>query len=127
MLRGRWWVVGVLGVVLAVLVVVLVVQVRGDDERPRPTGVFVVGDSITTMAGGAELGPAGWTVDARPGRTTPEGIEVVQDHDLSGASVVIVALGTNDAFDDAATYGRRVDQMMDAIGDGPDVIWVNVD
>ncbi|CAN5575332.1 hypothetical protein BH10ACT1_BH10ACT1_37420 [soil metagenome] len=119
--------VGALGAVLSVLLVVLVVQVRGEEPVDRPTDVYVVGDSITTMAGGRDMGPAGWTVDARPGRTTPEGIDVVAAADLSGASVVIVALGTNDHLDDAATYGRKVDRMMAAIGPGPEVVWVNVD
>jgi len=117
---------GILAVVLAVLVGVLVVQRRGDPE-PERSGVFVIGDSITVMAGGTKLGPAGWTVDARAGRTTPEGIRVAAANDLSHPSVVVVALGTNDYRDSAAAYGRKVDQMLAAIGQGPDVIWVNVD
>ena len=66
-------------------------------------------------------------MDARSGRTTPEGIAIAADHDLADVDVVVVALGTNDADDDAATYGARVDQMLDAIGPGPDVVWINVD
>ncbi|QXC61585.1 hypothetical protein KSP35_01675 [Aquihabitans sp. G128] len=126
MARGRWWLVGALGVVLAVLVVVLAVRLRDDGGDTR-SGVFVIGDSITVMAGGQDLGPDGWQVDARSGRTTPEGIEVAAGQDLADRSVVIVALGTNDHTDDAATYGRKVDAMLRAIGPGPLVVWVNVD
>lgn len=126
MVRGPWWVVAGLAVVLAVLVAVLVDQ-RRDDADGEPTAVFVIGDSIEVMAGGEDLGPDGWVVDARSGRTTPEGIRVAEARDLSDVAVVMVALGTNDYGADADTYGRLIDRMIAAIGPGPEVIWVNVD
>lgn len=125
MARGRWWSVGALAVVLAVLVALLVLRLRPD--ATSPTEVFVIGDSIEVMAGGRDLGPEGWTTDARSGRSTAEGIEIAEAHDLSGVPVVMVALGTNDAGSDAVSYGRLVDRMLEAIGPGPTVIWINVD
>lgn len=122
----RWWLATTLGVVLAGLVVALVLQVRDDGGGPT-SAVFLVGDSITVMAGLDQEVPEGWTVDARAGRTTPEGIAIAEARDLGDVAVVVVALGTNDADDDAATYGARIDQMLDAIGPGPEVVWLNVD
>ncbi|MCU1497391.1 MAG: putative O-acetyltransferase [Acidimicrobiales bacterium] len=109
---------------VAVLAVLLVVQQRGDEAA---TDVFVIGDSIEVMAGGKDLGKEGWTVDAVSGRTTAQGIEVAEAHDLSDVPVVMVALGTNDYRADAESYGRLVDRMLEAIGPGPMVIWINID
>ena len=120
----RWWMAALLAVALAGLVAALV-QRGGDDEVGGD--VFVVGDSLTVTAGGSELGPDGWQVHARNGRTTAEGIEVVRANDLPQGGVVIVALGTNDHLDLAETYGRRIDEMVEAIGPGHRIIWVNVD
>lgn len=123
----RWWGAMALGAVLAVLLVVFVVQQRDEGPDGPAASVFLVGDSITVMARMDQEVPPGWAVDARAGRTTPEGIAVVEERDLADVDVVVVALGTNDAADDAATYGARVDRMLDAIGPGPEVVWINVD
>ncbi len=114
-------------VALVVALAVAAVVVSSSDDGPARRGVFVIGDSITVMAGGTHLGPASWEVDARSGRATHEGIEVAKAHDLSERAAVIVALGTNDHSDTKAAYARQIDAMMAAIGPGPDVIWVNVD
>ena len=119
----RWWVVGVLALALGVVVAGLVGQLS---DRGSP-GIFVIGDSITVMASGPDPWPGGWEVDAVSGRTTPEGIAVAQAADLAGRSAVIVALGSNDHSDSAAAFGVKIDQMIEAIGPGPTVIWVNVD
>jgi hypothetical protein len=93
--------------------------------------VFVIGDSLTVGAVGQGLGvdtdSVDWTIDAVVGRTTNAGITVAKDRDLRGYDLVIVALGTNDWQDSAGVYGTRVDRMVAAIGDGPDVAWINVD
>lgn len=90
-------------------------------------GVLLIGDSITVMAGGSEFERAGWTFNAYPGRTTPQGTELAQNLNASTREVVIVALGTNDYRDTADAYSVKIDKMMDVIGPGPRVIWVNVD
>ncbi len=90
-------------------------------------GVLLIGDSITVMAGGSEFERAGWTFNAYPGRTTPQGTELAQKLNASTREVVIVALGTNDYRDTADAYTVKIDKMMDVIGPGPRVIWVNVD
>ena len=119
----RWWVVGVLALALGFVVAGLVGQLS---DRGRAK-VFVIGDSITVMARGPDPWPDGWEVDAVIGRTTPQGIAVAHGTDLGDQSVVIVALGTNDHSDSAAAFGAKIDQMIEAIGPGPTVIWVNVD
>ena len=130
----RWWLVGALAAVLAVLVSALVVLVVArPDQAPDPVpksvqlrGVMLIGDSIAAMAGGPE-NKAAWTFNAYPGRTTPEGTEIARQLHASTHAVVIVALGTNDYRDTADEYGRKIDKMMAVIGAGPRVIWVNVD
>lgn len=42
------------------------------------------------------------------------------------ASTVVVALGTNDANGSSAAFAASLDKMMQAIGDGKRVYWVNV-
>ncbi len=127
----RWWFVGVLGSVLVILLAALVVHsVRSSNEDTKAvkrSGVLLMGDSIAAMASGPEFARAGWAFNAFPGRTTPEGTKVARKENASTREVVIVALGTNDYRDTAAAYGRKIDQMMDVIGPGPRVIWVNVD
>ena len=127
----RWWLVGALASVLVVLVAILVVRsVRAADEDRQPaqrSGVLLIGDSIAVMASGPEFDRAGWAFNAFRGRTTPQGTEVARKVDASTRAVVIVALGTNDYRDTAAAYGRKIDQMMEVVGTGPRVIWVNVD
>ena len=116
------------GRTLAVVVAVLVfgVGLVGCTRQGDRGSVLVIGDSLTVEATDQGLSRDGWDIDARDGRTTPEGIEVAENHDARRYERVIVALGTNDE-DDEATYARRVDQMMKVLGPEPDVVWVNVD
>ena len=95
------------------------------DPEPK---AFVVGDSLTV---GAEIGGLGvddgFTVDAEEGRTTEEGVAVVEATDLSGQEQVIVALGTNDYTDTTDEFTPKVDAMMAALGSEIPITWVNVD
>jgi lysophospholipase L1-like esterase len=82
--------------------------------------VFVLGDSIAESAGpeiydtiDAQLKALGWrpTIDARAGRTTPQGLEVLERRRDDVHDVVIVLLGHNDAVDPAA-YRDRLETMV---------------
>lgn len=121
-------------VVLAVVAVAVVglaaVRLTQTEEDPD---VLVIGDSLTVGAQDVGLGePTGggatrWKIDAVSGRTTNQGVEVAEAIDASQFRTVIVALGTNDYLDTAEAYGARIDVMMAALGDHPDVRWMNVD
>ena len=92
--------------------------------------VLVIGDSLTVGAVSAGLGdghPWRWTVSAETSRSTNRGIAIAQNRDIGAYDLVIVALGTNDYRDSAATYGTRIDNMMAALSPAPAVIWINVD
>jgi hypothetical protein len=76
----------------------------------QPTGVYVIGDSIT--AGAAEYLPGWWHVDAEPGRNVdllPEHLKLILAQNPSPRTVV-VALGTN------AVRGWSKQDYADAIG-----------
>jgi lysophospholipase L1-like esterase len=69
----------------------------------------------------------GWsvTVWAQEGLSTLGAASIVAaSHALIG-DVVVVALGNNDAGN-PATFGQRIDGVMQAIGPVPRVIWVNL-
>jgi len=105
----------------------------GDDgSRPQVEDdrVFVLGDSITESAGpeiydtiDGQLEALGWrpTIDARAGRTTPQGLDVLEDRRDDVHDVVIVLLGHNDAVDPAA-YRDRLETMMADLADVPLVL-----
>lgn len=115
------------GLAITLVVVALVVGLIAFTIQRERGQVLVVGDSLMVAAADNGLSRFGWDVDARSGRMTPEGIVVAASRHADRYRLVVVALGTNDGGDDATTYGRRVDQMMKAIGPEPDVVWVNVD
>ncbi len=98
---------------------------------PGPEGrVLVIGDSLTVGAAEQGLGDGHsweWTVRAVVGLTTEQAASSAAGFDPARYDVVIVALGTNDARDDAESFGDQVDQMMGALGNASRVIWVNVD
>lgn len=113
---------------LAVAVVVGLVAVTGCSKGDPPPTTFVVGDSLTV---GAEIGGLGsdgtMTVDAVVGRTTGQGVSVVEGVDLEPYEQVVVALGTNDYISSEAGFAADIDAMMAAIGSDIPVTWVNVD
>jgi len=91
--------------------------------------VLVIGDSLTLGAQQQDLGarkPWAWTVDAREGRGTNEGVAVAKQLSISSFQQVVVALGTNDYLDTKAAYASRIDAMM-AVLPVPRVVWINVD
>ena len=121
-MRRRGWA----AVIAAVAIGALAVSGCSKDD-PAPTA-FVVGDSLTV---GAEIGGLGrdgsLTVDAKEGRTTEQGVPIIEATDLAGYDRVIVALGTNDYTDTAAGFAPKIDQVMEAIGPDVPVTWVNAD
>ena len=105
----------------------------GDDGSRPPVDddrVFVLGDSITESAGpeiydtiDGQLEALGWrpTIDARAGRTTPEGLDVLERRRDDVHDVVIVLLGHNDAVD-PTTYRDRLETMVAELSDVPLVL-----
>ncbi len=93
----------------------------------------VVGDSLAvgSMNYWAEAfnsrGCALSFVDARGGRPTSEGVQVIEDLAQRGQlpDLLVVALGTNDSVD-PRTFGPRVQRIMALAGNRP-VVWVNID
>jgi hypothetical protein len=51
----------------------------------------------------------------------------VRAHHLPPGTRVVVALGTNDASESAEVYARRIDAVVEAVGPGRPILWVNVD
>jgi lysophospholipase L1-like esterase len=112
-------------------------------DTPSSSEVLMVGDSLTVGAQEylrRDLASAGWgeiEIDAASGRSvrmgfygSPEsGLKAVDD--LRGATADsdnwIVALGTNDvAVYDPAQYRSILEEMLDKIGTGHRVLWINV-
>lgn len=94
--------------------------------------VFVVGDSLTV---GAEpwladaVAGRGWRltgVDARVGRTVPEGLAVLRRRARSLPSTVIVALGTNNLGASDADIEAWVSSARRIVGDERQLGWVNL-
>ena len=69
--------------------------------------------------------PLGWkpTIDAQRGRTTPEGLRVLQQRRRDVHDVAVVLLGHNDAVDPTA-YRARIDAIVDELSDVPLVLLV---
>jgi lysophospholipase L1-like esterase len=94
-------------------------------------GVLVIGDSITANGFGdikkrlAVLGHPS-CINARVGRPTAEGVEVLRQYIRTTRipHTVILALGTNDTLDVAA-MPKLVRAAMFAAGASTKVIWVN--
>jgi GDSL-like lipase/acylhydrolase family protein len=112
---------------------------------PDPRAIVVVGDSLSVQAGGPErvaLDAAGWRTvrfDTQIGRRiatrsaapSSSGIAAVRALRATGGDALtwVIELGTNDVSeigDDARALGRSIDAMLDEIGPGHRVVWVNV-
>ena len=101
-------------------------------EGRRSSAVFVVGDSLTVDAtealpgAMAEQGVTLTGVDARNGRNTPQGLDVLATAAATGLpECVLIALGTNDVY--TATE-QSIDQWMAtarSIVGNRRLIWVN--
>jgi hypothetical protein len=96
--------------------------------------LFVVGDSLTV---GAEpwladaVRARGWRltgVDARVGRTVPEGLAVLRKHARAGTlpATVLVALGTNNLGASAADIETWMSTARGIVGDERQLGWVNI-
>jgi lysophospholipase L1-like esterase len=92
-----------------------------------PSKVFLVGDSLTAGAEASHLVPSTWTIDAKVGRTTAEGIEILKTTDLASYDAVIVALGANDYGATEAAYKDQIATVMTHVGATKPIWWVNVD
>ena len=105
----------------------------GDDgSRPgvRDDRVLVLGDSIVESADPAhddtirrQLVPLGWQpiIDGQQGRTTPQGLEVLQRRRRDVHDAVVVLLGHNDAVD-PTLYRARMEAIVDELADVPLVL-----
>jgi lysophospholipase L1-like esterase len=111
----------------------------------RYGAIRVLGDSLSAQSWDEEsaaLAAQGWvpvTIDAVPGRRTnvtekgiPSGLAgLVRTRETSAGDVPtwVVELGTNDVSelgDDADGYRDVIETMLDAIGPGHRIVWVNV-
>jgi hypothetical protein len=112
---------------------------------PDAHAIAVVGDSLGVQAGGPELREleaAGWRtvlLDAQMGRRInvesfrppTSGISAVRAIRAAHRDPLtwVIELGTNDVpmiGDDARALERPIDAMLDAIGPGHRIVWVNV-
>jgi lysophospholipase L1-like esterase len=101
---------------------------------PGASHVFLLGDSIFaamapeyTNAAQRVIGANDWavTLDAAPGRTTAQGIDVVRARRSELGDIVVVQLGNNDGGN-RAIYTERVLTMMDELRDVPLVYWTTM-
>jgi hypothetical protein len=92
-----------------------------------PSKVFLVGDSLTAGAEASHQLPSTWTIDAKVGRTTAEGIEILKTTDVASYDAVIVALGANDYGATEAAYKDQIATVMTHVGATKPIWWVNVD
>lgn len=98
-----------------------------DEPAPR---VLIVGDSLTVgsaAAGLEDLTDVVLTVKAFGGVTMGQGAIVLADTDLSEYDEIVVALGSNNTTDTQAEMVEELSAVMDAVGDGRPVVWVNLD
>ena len=112
------------GAIVALVIVPVASACAKDD--PQPTAA-VIGDSLTVGAEMMGLDEDTWKVDAKQGRTTDAAIRVAEGLDPASFEQVVVAVGTNDYLDSEATYAKRIDEMMTALGSDVPVTWINVD
>lgn len=96
--------------------------------------LLVVGDSLTVGAAPwltDAVRARGWRltdVDARVGRTVPEGLAVLKKRARAGTlpSTVIVALGTNNLGASDADIEAWVSTARSVVGDARQLAWVNI-
>jgi hypothetical protein len=92
--------------------------------------VFMVGDSVMVSATDELIaaGPShGWApaVDAKVGRTTAEGAQIVATRRGSLPGTVVVALGNNDGAN-AALFAARIDAIMSQLTSVRNVVWLTL-
>lgn len=112
--------------------------VRSASPAPSPTHhVYIIGDSLTV---GPELFASlsrrvsktrNWNsalVNAKVGRTIPQGISVLNRAKFRAPTAIVVALGTNDVLSrrEASYPARAIDDFMRA-AQGKPVLWMNLE
>lgn len=119
---------------LAVTVAVICSACQGlprASKVPDPDSgrVLIIGDSLTVGArdfGGFTLPGRHVTISAQTGRSTSQGISVLETSAAQNYDLVVMALGTNDYYASENQMGAWVDRAMTAARGTP-VVWVNVD
>lgn len=107
------------------------------DRAPTTHHVYIVGDSLTFGAKHfASLTrrvatTRKWTstiVNAKPGRSISQGIEVIKKAKLRNPTAIVVALGTNDLLSQRSTSypAIAIDRFMNA-ANGKPVLWLNIE
>jgi len=112
--------------------------VQNSSSSPSPTHhVYIIGDSLTV---GPQLFASlsrrvtrtkNWNstlVNAKVGRTIPQGISVLRKAKFRTPTAIVVALGTNDVLSrrEASYPAQAIDQFMRA-AQGRPVLWLNLE
>lgn len=111
------------------LVALAVLVVAAPAARAADGPVIVVGDSLAVGMQpflGPMLGDRVAAFDARTGRTTPQGMQVL--HRLLRTvtpATVVVSLGTNDG-PDPARFADRIHRILDALPPRACVVWPSI-
>lgn len=96
----------------------------------RSSRVFILGDSLTKACADAITARYRYagipvTIDARPGRTTDEGMGILlTSPQAKQATVWVIALGTNDAMSQS-DFSARIAVARALAGERP-IVWINV-
>jgi hypothetical protein len=106
------------------------VPLRGDSEVAEPLMVRVVGDSLTVGAKSfwnsvAQPIATVVSVDARSGRPTREGLQILKSSPLEPGETLVFALGTNDT-NRYETFKDLIDDVMAEVGPDNKVVWPTV-
>jgi lysophospholipase L1-like esterase len=116
---------------LVLAVAATAVIVRTDDRAAATdTGALtLVGDSLNVGTDPYlrdEL--PGWEIDAHDGvgRTTAEGIAVLREQRRALRPVVVVSLGTNDAYGSEAEFRSLVEEAVGLVGPDRCLVWATI-
>src|SRR5262245_2355981 len=119
-----------LALVLAAAIAAAAVFVSRDEPDTDAAGtVTLVGDSLNVG-----LEPYlrdeldGWTIDAhdRVGRLTAEGIAELRSLGGAAAPIVVVSLGTNDAYGSEGEFRQLVGQAVELVGPERCLVWATI-
>jgi lysophospholipase L1-like esterase len=94
--------------------------------RTKAATVVIVGDSLTVGASPglrALLADVNLRIDARVGRSMPEGSLAAKTLKASTADIVVIALGSNDSCD-VAECTRRVNAILAVVNPTAPVVWM---